>query len=308
MKILKKIGSILFCLLPVLLAFGIQIAASVGCVILKIIFLVISDPASVQNLISPNYIMSFLVDSQFLAGVSALYAVIAGLALGFWYWKRFVPKKQPRREVSSIINLRMFGGLVLLMVGMQYVSTYIVFLVSAINPAWFDAYEALMESIGFEDVSLLLATYSIIIAPISEEIIFRGVTMKYATKTMPFFLANIFQALLFGLFHGNVVQGTYAFTLGLFLGYVCQKGGSIYLSILLHMLFNLWGTFQPDFLSYSGDAIWIHLLIVIAAIGLTAAGFFLYKTGISKRTPMPEAYQHTLENKAKDEAVYTHGR
>ncbi len=290
MKLLKKTGRILFCLLPVLLAFGIQIIVSFAGVFLKVILEIAAHPESIQDMTDPNFLMEFLMDSQFLAGISAIYAVIAAFALGFWYWKRFVPKKQPRREISSLINPWILAALVLLMLGMQYISTYVVMLLASIHPEWYNTYEELMKSIGFGNVTPLLALYSILIAPISEELIFRGVTLKYAKKAMPFFAANILQTLLFGVFHGNVIQGAYAFVVGLFCGYVCYQGGSIYLSILFHMLFNLWGTFVPEFLSYSGSSIVIHLIIFAAAVCAAAAGIFLYQKGIKKRSPMPEAY------------------
>lgn len=290
MKVLKKTGSILFCLLPALLALGIQIIVSFAGVFLKLILEIISHPESMEQMTDPDFITNFLMDSQFLAGISAIYAVIAALVLGFWYWKRFVPKKQPHREISSLINFWIFAGLALLMLGMQYISTYVVAFLASVQPGWYHTYEELMKSIGFANVTPLLALYSILIAPISEELIFRGVTMKYAKNAMPFFAANMFQAFLFGAFHGNVIQGVYAFIVGLFCGYVCYKGGSIYLSILFHMLFNLWGTFTPEFLSYSGSSIVIHLAIFAAAVCVAAAGIFLYRKGIEKRTPMPEAF------------------
>ena len=37
----------------------------------------------------------------------------------------------------------------------------------------------------------------------------------------------------------DMIQGIYAFFLGMVLGYICEKGGSIYQSILFHMMFNL---------------------------------------------------------------------
>ena len=296
MKIMKKIGSILFCLLPVLLAFAIQMVVSFAAVFLKIFLEILknrelfvggADPASITNsLLAP--VMSSLMDSQFLAGISAVYAVIAAIALGFWYWKRFCPKKQPRRKISSIINPWMVGGLALMMLGMQYISTYVVMLLAVINPGWYQTYEELMKSVGFGDVTLVLAIYSVLIAPIREELIFRGVTMKYAAKAMPFVMANIMQAFLFGLFHANMIQGTYAFVVGLFCGYVCYKGGSLYLSILFHMMFNLWGTFAPSFLNYSGNSIPLHILIFGLAVCAASAGIFLYLQGIKRRPPMEE--------------------
>ena len=112
--------------------------------------------------------------------------------------------------------------------------------------------------------------------------------MKYAAKAMPVVMANIMQAFLFGLFHANMIQGTYAFVVGLFCGYVCYKGGSLYLSILFHMMFNLWGTFAPSFLNYSGNSIPLHILILGLAVCAAAAGIFLYLQGIKRRPPMEE--------------------
>ena len=88
------------------------------------------------------------------------------------------------------------------MLGMQYLSSYMVMLIAAIRPAWFQTYQSMMEGIGFGDMTPLLAVYTVLIAPISEELIFRGVTLKYASRAMPFFMANIFQSVLFGyLYH-----------------------------------------------------------------------------------------------------------
>ena len=146
------------------------------------------------------------------------------------------------------------------MLGMQYISNYVVMVLAAINPGWLQTYQDLMESIGFGDVTLLLALYSVLIAPISEELIFRGVTLKLGTKAMPFFAEKIF--------------------------------GSIYLSILFHMLFNIWGTFAPSFLSYDGKSILIHIVIFVLAVCFALAGVFLYQKGLKRRTPMPEAFQN----------------
>ena len=101
--------------------------------------------------------------------------------------------------------------------------------------------------------------YSVLLAPVCEELIFRGTTMHLARRALPFWLANTMQALLFGLFHMNWIQGIYAFALGLVLGYVCEKGGSIYYSILLHILFNLWGTVISTLLPDVGNTVFTSL-------------------------------------------------
>lgn len=84
---------------------------------------------------------------------------------------------------------------------------------------------------------LLLFLTSGILAPVAEELIFRYGMMKNLIKiNVPFGI--IVQALFFGLMHGNLVQSTYAFILGLIFGYVDYKNDNILYSIILHIAVN----------------------------------------------------------------------
>ncbi|MFQ7713992.1 MAG: type II CAAX prenyl endopeptidase Rce1 family protein [Agathobacter rectalis] len=62
--------------------------------------------------------------------------------------------------------------------------------------------------------------------------------MRCARKALPFALANLMQAALFGLFHLNWIQGIYAFALGIVLGYVRTRW--LYL-----LLYGASSAFQP---------------------------------------------------------------
>jgi membrane protease YdiL (CAAX protease family) len=68
--------------------------------------------------------------------------------------------------------------------------------------------------------------------------VFRGVILKKAKNIMPFYAANIIQAILFGLIHLNWIQGLYAFPIGILLGYITRRYRSIIPSIILHALLN----------------------------------------------------------------------
>ena len=141
----------------------------------------------------------------------------------------------------------------------------------------------LLESAGLSgDIPLLMMIYSVCLAPIGEELVFRGVTLRIARRTFPFWIANIIQALLFGIFHMNPIQGCYTFILGLILGYICEKGGTIYHVILFHFLFNLWGTTASQWLIV--DDVMLQGLIVIVAtvVGLTGGFYFFHKGNRAK--------------------------
>lgn len=84
--------------------------------------------------------------------------------------------------------------------------------------------------------------FFVILAPVFEELLFRKAVIsrisKYGDK-----VALIFSALIFGLFHGNLLQGGYAFVIGIFFGYVFIKTGKIIYSIVMHMFINFMGSF-----------------------------------------------------------------
>ena len=85
--------------------------------------------------------------------------------------------------------------------------------------------------------SLSLFLYMAIWAPISEEILFRGLIQRLLMPHGKKF-AIFCSAFLFGIFHGNLIQTPYAFLVGLVLGYVAAEY-SIAWAMLLHMINNM---------------------------------------------------------------------
>jgi membrane protease YdiL (CAAX protease family) len=78
----------------------------------------------------------------------------------------------------------------------------------------------------------------VILAPIVEELIFRGVIFSGFQRIYPAFWAIFFSALLFGLFHLNPWQLGPTFLLGLLLGFVRLRTGSLLAAIFTHALHN----------------------------------------------------------------------
>ena len=85
-------------------------------------------------------------------------------------------------------------------------------------------------------VAVVLA--AVILAPVVEEIIYRGIIYDFANYMLNYKYAIVFSALVFAIGHGNMVQGVYTLTLGLIFGYVRYKYGNIYTTIFMHMLAN----------------------------------------------------------------------
>lgn len=76
------------------------------------------------------------------------------------------------------------------------------------------------------------------VAPIAEELLFRQVIYKRLRNISPVWVATVVSALLFGLYHGNLVQGMYAFIMGCLLALVYEWSGSFAASVVFHMVAN----------------------------------------------------------------------
>ena len=77
-----------------------------------------------------------------------------------------------------------------------------------------------------------------ILAPIFEELIFRKVLIDRLSRYSTF-LAIFVSGLFFGLYHGNFSQFFFATGIGLLFAFLYSKTGKIHLTILLHMIVNL---------------------------------------------------------------------
>lgn len=213
--------------------------------------------------------------TDFMDSFYILYSVLNLFLFGIWYLLRY--RDTLCIERSHFRPLKLLG-ILFLIPGTQYLSAIVTAFVSLLFPAQYESYLQLMETSGIlDETSLMMMLYTVILAPITEELIFRGVTFQITKRTFPFWIANFIQAVFFGIFHFNLVQGIYTFVLALFLGYICEKT-SLYHSILFHILFNLWGVVIAEHLLIEDPMLQGLFIIVSATLGITL-GLSLFRKG-----------------------------
>lgn len=93
------------------------------------------------------------------------------------------------------------------------------------------------ESATGANETLSMFIYGSFLAPFGEEILFRGFLLQNFKRYGVRF-AIIFSAILFGIYHGNIVQTPFAFILGLLLGYITVSYGLKY-AIAVHIFNNM---------------------------------------------------------------------
>ena len=96
------------------------------------------------------------------------------------------------------------------------------------------AQEALFAS------SLPVQIFSLVfMAPLTEELIFRGLVYRRMREILPAGVSVLLAALIFSLYHGNVIQAVFAFPMALILGLLMEKKRSLVFPVLFHAGANL---------------------------------------------------------------------
>lgn len=129
------------------------------------------------------------------------------------------------------------------------IMTFAIMYVSNIIGNIFTAIIGLLQGGAVENVAVDMISgldlfwvfvYTVICAPIMEEYVFRKLivdrTVRYGQG-----VAVLLSGFMFGLFHGNLNQFAYAFTLGMFLAFLYVKTGKLKLTIAIHMMVNFMG-------------------------------------------------------------------
>ena len=139
----------------------------------------------------------------------------------------------------------------------------------------FEKYDKLISNVTGVSTSWLMLLTVFIISPIAEEILFRGLVMTYSKRVMSAVPAVVLQALLFGIYHGNIIQGTYAFLMGILLGFIVHKTDNLTASIVFHIALNVSILVVPgSLLKKTSSTI---LTTVISAVILTICMIFIFK-------------------------------
>ena len=109
-----------------------------------------------------------------------------------------------------------------------------------------------------------------ILAPVSEELIFRGLIFRRIRDYAGFMWAAVASGLFFGIYHGNLTQGIFAFVMGMLFAAIYEHYGTLWASIAAHMANNIFATLENNLLDKIDvpDFAYLIFVIVIGAAGI----------------------------------------
>lgn len=234
----------------------------------------------------------FLTDSM---GNYALQGFVSVICIGGPFLLSYLILKKKKYvgilPFGTVYNKKAAVSLVMFLAPVVLISTVIINLISSIFQ---EAVGITFES-GLEDMSAegpmgaVMLTFTLAVIPaVVEEFCIRGVVLqplrRYGDK-----FAIVMSAAIFSILHGNMVQIPYTLVAGIYFGYLCVATGSLWPSIVLHFINNMFSAIELIVLSNYGEkagekAVMIMLGILIAA-GIAGGIFFFnmnYKANLKK--------------------------
>lgn len=165
--------------------------------------------------------------------VSAIFSVPAYWLI--WGRKKTAEDRQYFKE--KVLKVKPFAMIVIASCGLYYLAILIVAVIAVASPATMEEYNGMMET-ALGGSQILAAVAAVLLAPVNEECIMRGLVLRNLQRFFSAPVVIIIQAVLFGVFHANWVQGLYVLPIGAALGYVAIKSRSVVPCIFMHLFYN----------------------------------------------------------------------
>lgn len=210
-----------------------------------------------------------------LTGLTGLLAMIPCL----WFYTR----DRAARKIGGLVasqkpwHLKIPEMLLLLGMGAgfsQFANMLIGILQSVLN---YEEYQDSMDQMMAGKQMWFLILCMGIIAPLAEEIVFRWLIYLRLRDYMRMGAAAVISGLIFGIYHGNLVQAVYASLLGMCFAYFLDISGCLWSSVLLHMGANIWSLVSPYLYSWILDtnpASIMFLLLLLLTVLIFGFSYF----------------------------------
>ncbi len=175
--------------------------------------------------------------SRYMAGTVTIVLISAVIAFPLFGWMYYRDTK--RRNFSRWKEMPTEGKLLWVVIGSGALALFannIISLTQLIRIS--ESYQETSEALNMGSIWLRMACVGFL-APAVEELLMRGLFYQRFRDMAGVRASMFFSALAFGIIHGNIVQGVYAFAVGLFFAWLMERYQRIIAPVLAHMSANL---------------------------------------------------------------------
>ena len=171
-----------------------------------------------------------------IAGVAVM-IVFGGVRLLRPTWLSFRPEVPPAATPRFWPRIALTA--VLMFLAGQTAAAWIY---THLGSTGFDQHVQTQQSSGF----VLSVFVSLLVAPIVEETLFRGLLYPMLRKKAGAVVAAVLTSLLFAAMHGNAVQAVAVIPLGLLLALIAERTRRVWPCVVLHLAYNFGAMMLPQ--------------------------------------------------------------
>lgn len=176
--------------------------------------------------------------------VNGLASVFLALPAALWLYQRDLKLRQPfqrqrRLQAADGIWCFLWGASLAIMLNIAF-SLLQIF---QRFPTYSEQTQRMTENVNL----LMVVFWTAAAAPLVEELVCRGLVYRRLRDYTGIWPAVLISGLMFGVYHGNVVQAIYATILGIIMALLVELTGSLWSSILFHVGANLISVLFSEF-------------------------------------------------------------
>lgn len=228
-------------------------------------------PALIYTVLT-NAVHTMLAVSGLFSSRILLQTISVSVCLLFFGWYAYRAGVTVRSRKRGIFRYPAAFCYVMAVVLCGVLNNYLFSMVMSMVEEFSSGYWQVVQVFYNNDLWIEILTLCII-GPIAEELVYRGFVYQRLQEHSSETAAAVWSALLFGVMHLNLVQGVYAFVLGILLAHIVHKTGSLFTAAAAHMAANfvsvLWTeTDWLDFLNQSGNRQYAAAALCLALMGI----------------------------------------
>lgn len=217
-------------------------------------------------------ISHYINTSSILPAITILTYLTANLIIFFYGTKMVGVKPESLFKISDCTVGKIFQYIFIAVFLQFSVSTIINIIQQLVSDVDVFGSSASFSTYYSTKYAALTIIYTCVVAPVTEELLYRGFVQKAFSKVSQHF-GILMSALFFGLGHGNIAQFTFAFILGIFMGYLSVKHNSIIPSIIVHAATNIISTIMTIVNNFFSGNIRLQWILNIFILLCSIVGF-----------------------------------
>lgn len=208
----------------------------------------------------------YLVYKGIMGGITFVATGFSASIFVLWY---YLLEKKKKSKLSNTVSKQLLADKLSFFI---FITFFMIWIVSYINNFWGslfpDALQRYSDLIEFVYMGspLLLFFEIVILAPIGEDCLFRGVYFHYLKNRNSIATAIIIQSIFFAILHLNIFQGTGAIIMGTLCGCAVYWTNSVKAGIFIHMINNLIGFSLHYFPNIIGNQLIFNVIGIMSGV------------------------------------------